>query len=124
MEAGFEQHQHVTVRLFMLLACVTCYMRLDCETGEKKWHADFKNRFDSPLPAFGFASSPLVQGDAIFVQAGGGFLKLNKKTGETIWRTATDGGGMFGSAFQLSYHYNTTKQKNSSGTDQKISQRN
>ena len=72
---------------------------IDCETGEETWCVDFTKRFDSPLPAFGFASSPLVQGDAVFVQAGGGFLKLNKKTGETIWRTATDGGGMFGSAF-------------------------
>ena len=72
---------------------------IDCETGEEKWCVDFMKRFDSPLPAFGFASSPLVQGNAVFIQAGGGFVKLNKKTGETIWRTATDGGGMFGSAF-------------------------
>ena len=33
------------------------------------------------------------------MQAGGGFIKLNKTTGETIWRVANDGGGMFGSAF-------------------------
>ena len=72
---------------------------LDCATGDTKWHVDFKQRFDSPMPAFGFASSPLVHGDALFVQAGGGFIKLNKTNGETIWRVANDGGGMFGSAF-------------------------
>ena len=72
---------------------------LDCATGNIRWNVDFKKRFDSPMPAFGFASSPLVHGDAIFVQAGGGFVKLNKTTGETIWRVANDGGGMFGSAF-------------------------
>ena len=72
---------------------------LDCATGNIRWDVDFKKRFDSPMPAFGFASSPLVHGDAIFVQAGGGFVKLNKTTGETIWRVANDGGGMFGSAF-------------------------
>jgi len=72
---------------------------LDCVTGNIRWNVDFKKRFDSPMPAFGFASSPLVHGNAIFVQAGGGFVKLNKTTGETIWRVANDGGGMFGSAF-------------------------
>ena len=72
---------------------------LDCITGNIRWNVDFKKRFDSPMPAFGFASSPLVHGNAIFVQAGGGFVKLNKTTGETIWRVANDGGGMFGSAF-------------------------
>ena len=72
---------------------------LDCATGNIRWNVDFKKRFDSPMPAFGFASSPLVHGNAIFVQAGGGFVKLNKITGETIWRVANDGGGMFGSAF-------------------------
>ena len=43
------------------------------------------------------ASSPLVHGDAIFVQAGG-IHQTNKTTGETL-RVAVNGGGMFGSAF-------------------------
>src|SRR6185369_8092553 len=30
---------------------------------------------------------------------GGGFVKLIKKTGEVVWRTLEDGGGMYGSAF-------------------------
>ena len=84
--------------LYVAGMCDVLYA-LNCTTGDTKWHVDFKKRFDSPMPAFGFASSPLVHGDAIFVQAGGGFIKLNKTTGETIWRVANDGGGMFGSAF-------------------------
>ena len=84
--------------LYVAGMCDVLYA-LNCATGDTKWHVDFKKRFDSPMPAFGFASSPLVHGDAIFVQAGGGFIKLNKTTGETIWRVANDGGGMFGSAF-------------------------
>jgi hypothetical protein len=51
------------------------------------------------LPAFGFVASPLVYGDAVFVQAGAAVIKLDKKTGEILWRSAEDGGGMYGSAF-------------------------
>ena len=72
---------------------------LDATTGEKRWSVDFKKEFETPLPSFGFASSPIVHGNAVYVQAGGGFVKLDKRTGEVIWRAATDGGGMFGSAF-------------------------
>ena len=35
----------------------------------------------------------------MYIQAGSGFVKLDKKTGKSIWRTLTDKGGMFGSAF-------------------------
>lgn len=72
---------------------------LDVATGKTIWKVDFVERFSSPLPAFGFVSSPLLIDDAVYVQAGGGFVKLNKLTGETIWRTLDDGGGMWGSAF-------------------------
>jgi len=33
------------------------------------------------------------------MQAGGSFVKLNKRDGSTVWRTLNDGGGMYGSAF-------------------------
>jgi outer membrane protein assembly factor BamB len=72
---------------------------LDVVTGNEKWSVDFKQEFGTRLPTFGFASSPIVYGDAIYVQAGGGFVKLDKRSGKVIWRTATDGGGMSDSAF-------------------------
>ncbi len=74
---------------------------LNAPDGAVVWRVDFTNKFGSPLPAFGFASSPLVFGNHVFVQAGGGVVKLDKETGEitTHWRGATDGGGMSGSAF-------------------------
>lgn len=72
---------------------------LDAATGKERWRVDFMERFKSPLPAFGFVSSPLVEGDAVYVQAGASLVKLNKKTGETLWRTLKDEGGMYGSAF-------------------------
>jgi len=72
---------------------------LDAATGKELWRKDFVKEFDSPLPAFGFVSSPLVIGDHVFVQAGSGFVKLEKATGKVVWRVLDDGGGMSGSAF-------------------------
>jgi outer membrane protein assembly factor BamB len=76
-----------------VLAC------LDTQTGAVEWKVDFVERNKTPLPSFGFVSSPLVHGDHVYVQAGGGFMKLDKATGETIWKSMGDGGGMYGSAF-------------------------
>ncbi len=51
------------------------------------------------MPQFGFASSPLIHGDHVFVQAGASFAKVEKLTGKIVWQTLQDGGGMYGSAF-------------------------
>lgn len=72
---------------------------LDAATGKELWRKDFMKEFDSPLPAFGFVSSPLIVGDHVFVQAGSGFVKLEKATGKVVWRVLADAGGMSGSAF-------------------------
>lgn len=72
---------------------------LDAKTGEEQWRVDFAAEFKSPLPAFGFVSSPLVDGDALYVQAGAALVKLEKKTGKVSWRALQDDGGMLGSAF-------------------------
>ncbi|MCA9208160.1 MAG: PQQ-binding-like beta-propeller repeat protein [Planctomycetales bacterium] len=72
---------------------------LDAKTGKLQWRVDFVEQLKTPLPAFGFASSPLVDGDFLYVQAGASFVKLDKRTGKVIWRTLEDGGGMMGSAF-------------------------
>ena len=72
---------------------------LNAETGQEKWRVDFVSRFDTPLPSFGFVCSPLVDANSVYVQAGASAVKLDRQTGETIWRTLDDGGGMFGSAF-------------------------
>ena len=72
---------------------------LDAVNGEERWRIDFVSQLGSPLPDFGFASSPLVVGDDLYVQAGASLVKLDKRTGKVIWRTLEDGGGMFGSAF-------------------------
>ncbi|MEM7198825.1 MAG: PQQ-binding-like beta-propeller repeat protein [Planctomycetota bacterium] len=71
-----------------VLAC------LDAETGAARWTVDFKEHFGTKDPAFGFVCSPIVVGDAVYVQAGGGFVKVAKDTGEVLWRVLDDDGGM------------------------------
>ena len=72
---------------------------LNTADGKEQWRMDFAKEFKSPLPAFGFVSSPLVDGEALYVQAGASCFKLNKRTGQAIWRILKDDGGMSGSAF-------------------------
>ncbi|MEO0446244.1 MAG: PQQ-binding-like beta-propeller repeat protein, partial [Verrucomicrobiota bacterium] len=51
------------------------------------------------LPTFGFASSPLLDGDSLYVQAGCAVTKLDANSGETVWRALENRQAMFGSAF-------------------------
>ncbi len=72
---------------------------LDDRTGQERWRFDFVKKLEAPVPDFGFVCSPLVDGDAVYVQAGASVVKLNKKTGELLWRSLKDQGGMWGSVF-------------------------
>lgn len=72
---------------------------LDAKTGKEEWRVDFVKELKTPLPDFGFVCSPLLDGNAVYVQAGASVSKLDKKTGKIIWRTLEDKGGMLGSAF-------------------------
>jgi len=76
---------------------------LEAATGKELWRVDFVQALESPLPSFGFVSSPLVIGEHVYVQAGSGFVKLDKATGRIVWRVLDDGGGMSGSAFSSPY---------------------
>jgi outer membrane protein assembly factor BamB len=59
---------------------------LDGKTGKEVWRIDFPKRFNTPKPEFGFASSPLLDGEFLFVQAANALVKIRKSTGETVWR--------------------------------------
>lgn len=70
---------------------------LDGQTGEERWRIDFPARFGTEVPHFGFASSPLLDGDFLYVQAADSIIKLHKDTGEIVWRRL-DGDGNIGSS--------------------------
>jgi len=72
---------------------------LNASDGKVIWRKDFVEELKSTVPGFGCVCSPLVLGDYVFIQAGGGFLKLDKHNGKIIWNVLSDGGGTFGSAF-------------------------
>jgi outer membrane protein assembly factor BamB len=59
---------------------------LDPDTGSQRWRADFHARYATPLPELGFVCSPLVVGNSVYVQAADSFLRVDKKTGASVWR--------------------------------------
>jgi outer membrane protein assembly factor BamB len=72
---------------------------LDLETGKEKWRRDYPKEEKTPLPSFGFVSSPLLDDDHIYVQVGTSFRKIKKSDGSTVWQALADDRAMFGSAF-------------------------
>jgi outer membrane protein assembly factor BamB len=76
---------------------------LDAASGDVVWKIDFVEQLKTPLPSFGFVSSPLISGDWIYVQAAASLVKLHKGTGEIVWQSLKDDGGMWGSAFSSPY---------------------
>jgi outer membrane protein assembly factor BamB len=72
---------------------------LNARDGQEVWRKDFVKELKTPPPDFGFVCSPLIDGDAVYVQAAAALVRVNKHTGEVVWRTLADKGGMWGSAF-------------------------
>ena len=72
---------------------------LNSSDGKILWKIDFPSKYGTNKPDFGFVSSPLIDGEFVYVQAGGSFCKIEGKSGKIVWRTLKDGGGMMGSAF-------------------------
>jgi len=67
---------------------------LDGATGKELWRVEMPARFETDVPDFGFASSPLVLDDHLYVQAANSLVKLDKKTGATVWRALEKPGRM------------------------------
>ncbi|MEM6672256.1 MAG: PQQ-binding-like beta-propeller repeat protein [Planctomycetota bacterium] len=73
---------------------------LDAESGSMRWQVDFVERFGTEMGKFGFICSPLVADGAVYVQAGSSLVRLDAKTGETVWRsTEAPNGASADSAF-------------------------
>jgi len=57
--------------------------------GKMLWQKDFADLYKSTEPRWGFASSPLVVGDLLIMEAGGAdgkaFIAFNKENGEIVW---------------------------------------
>ena len=63
---------------------------LDVATGKVKWRKDYQPDFGAPLPEWGFAGMPLVDGEQVVLTVGGDagdLVALNKVTGAALWRS-------------------------------------
>jgi outer membrane protein assembly factor BamB len=72
---------------------------IDVKTGKVNWRKDYPAEEKTPLPSFGFVSSPLLDSDNIYVQVGTSLRKIRKSDGKTLWQALGDERAMFGSAF-------------------------
>jgi outer membrane protein assembly factor BamB len=62
---------------------------LDCQSGKVQWSVNFPKDFQAELPIWGFAASPLLDGDKLICMVGGPdalVVAFNKDTGKEIWR--------------------------------------
>jgi outer membrane protein assembly factor BamB len=65
-------------------------------TAKTLWEHNLTAEFDAAVPNWGFASSPLVEGDLVIVQAGGkqgSVVAFDRRTGEPRWAAGTDPNG-------------------------------
>ena len=61
-----------------------------------RWKRALKDDYKAPMPQWGFASSPLIEGDLVIVQAGakgGSVVAFDKLTGEPRWAAGSEPNG-------------------------------
>lgn len=75
---------------------VACF---DAEAGNEIWRIDFNKELKVDLPSFGLVCSPLIDGDFVYVQAGGGIRQIRLADGQLGWMAMKEAGGMMGGAF-------------------------
>lgn len=72
---------------------------LEAKNGKLIWKKNVRTEFGGKAGIWAYAESPLIDGDAVVVTPGGSdatILKLNKKTGAIIWKSAIPGGDAAG----------------------------
>ena len=68
---------------------------LQITSGKLVWQKNVRREFGGVPGTWAYAESPLIDGDAVIIAPGGAeatLLKLNKRTGAVIWKSAVPGG--------------------------------
>jgi outer membrane protein assembly factor BamB len=68
----------------------------DAKTGEIVWQHDTVAKFGARIPEWGFAGSPVIDGDNVIAHIGAKgacLLALDRKTGKEVWRALGDPAG-------------------------------
>ncbi len=68
----------------------------DEKKGEIVWQKDLREVLGAKMPTWGFAGSPLVEGDLLITDAGS-VAAFEKKTGKLVWKSAEDYGAGYSS---------------------------
>jgi outer membrane protein assembly factor BamB len=79
---------------------------LSADAGLLRWRRNIAADFDAQAPNWGFAGSPVVEGDLLILNAGVSGLALDKESGKTVWRS---GAGTAGYATPVLYTRNRTR---------------
>jgi outer membrane protein assembly factor BamB len=69
----------------------------EADTGKVVWHYDLRAQLRAPDPRWGFAFSPLVEGDRVFTSPGGtkgrSLAAFDKRSGKLLWSALDDVAG-------------------------------
>lgn len=66
---------------------------LDANTGKPVWSVDMVKKYGGHNVAWSNAASPVIEGDLVYVAAGGkeqSFLAIHKKTGQVAWKSGSE----------------------------------
>jgi outer membrane protein assembly factor BamB len=66
---------------------------LDARTGKRLWALNVTEKFGASMPYWGYSESPLVDGDRLYVVAGGrgaSVVALDKASGAVLWKSQSE----------------------------------
>jgi outer membrane protein assembly factor BamB len=93
---------------------------LSASDGSEVWSKDFRSEWGGRPPSWGFAESPLVDGERVLCTPGGSgamIVSLDKMTGQEIWRTSVPA---FGESGQNGAGYSSIVISNACGVKQYV----
>lgn len=79
-------------RVFMV-STAGLFVALDARTGERLWSVHLVDDLGGSRPAYGYSTSPLIEGDLVVVQSGGAsgsLVAFEAGSGEQRWRAFED----------------------------------
>lgn len=66
---------------------------LDVSDGDLRWSKDLATEYGMPIPSWGFAGSPFVQADRLYLNIGSQGMALKKEDGELVWKSDQEEAG-------------------------------
>ncbi len=99
MEYGTGPRASVTIHEghAYTLGAVGTALCLNAKTGDILWQVDMVKDHDAKVPTWGFAASPVIDGEKVLLHVGaasqGSVVALDRKTGKILWKGGPDPAG-------------------------------